>query len=147
MEPKENSEQTFSNDERMRVISGHAHRKLIALMLRRSRIAVGGEFAVSDGVLVVLVAIIDRAHGAVGLHCKSILAGLFQLREKDPQIKRAISGGLCCDHFAFVRLQKLPWPAALNKVQRTLAGAGAASEAAVQRNPASSCLSRNSPRM
>src|ERR1700716_2869567 len=99
-EPEENSEQLFSNGE-------YARQKqalfLPALVLWRSWLAVGGEFAVSNGVLVVLVAIIHRAHGAVGLHRKSILAGLFELRKEDAQIQHAIPGNVGGDHFAFIR--------------------------------------------
>src|ERR1700680_3480905 len=54
---------------------------LLASMLRRRRVAVGGEFAVLDGVFVLLVAIIDRPHGAVGLHHETVFAGLLQVRE------------------------------------------------------------------
>src|SRR5882672_7818680 len=71
-------------------------------MLWRSWIAVGGEFAIPDGVFTLLVAIVHRAHGAVGLHRKSILAGLFELREEDAQIQHAIAGNLGGDHFAFI---------------------------------------------
>src|SRR5260370_27036542 len=50
--------------------------RLLAFMLRRGGVAVGSEFAVLDGVFVLLVAIIHRAHGAVWLHDKSVFARL-----------------------------------------------------------------------
>ena len=75
---------------------------LHAFMQCRSWVAVGGEFAVPDGVLALLAAIIHRAQGAVGLQYKSILAGLFELGEVDAQIQHAISGNLGSDHFAFI---------------------------------------------
>src|SRR5260370_19383233 len=67
----------------------------------QSWVAVGGEFAVPDGVLALLAAIVYRAQGAVGLQNKSILADLFELGEEDAQIQHAISGNLGSDHFAF----------------------------------------------
>src|SRR5712672_2875840 len=39
-----------------------------AFVLWRSRVAIGGEFAVPDGIFALLVAIIHRTNGAVGLH-------------------------------------------------------------------------------
>src|SRR6266576_729018 len=83
-------------------ISWRGIEKLIALVLWRSWVAVGGEFAIPDGVFALLVAIVYRAHGAVGLHRKSILAGLFELREEDTQIQHAIAGNLGGDHFACI---------------------------------------------
>src|ERR1700704_311316 len=77
-------------------------RFLHAFMQCHSRVAVGGEFAVPDGVLALLAAIIYRAQGAVGLQYKSILAGLFEPGEEDTQIQHAISGNLGGHHFAFI---------------------------------------------
>src|SRR6478735_3581168 len=54
-----------------------------AFVLWRSRIAVGGEFAVPDRIFALLAAIIHRTNGAVGLHEKAVFAGLFEAREKD----------------------------------------------------------------
>src|SRR5260370_33758473 len=68
----------------------------------QSWVAVGGEFAVPDGVLALLAAIVYRAQGAVGLQYKSILADLFEFGEEDAQIQHAISGNLGGDHFAFI---------------------------------------------
>ncbi len=75
---------------------------LHAFMQCQSWVAVGGEFAVPDGVLALLAAIVYRAQGAVGLQNKSILADLFELGEEDAQIQHAISGNLGGDHFAFI---------------------------------------------
>ena len=72
-------------------------------MLRRSRVAVGGEFAIPDGVFALLVAIVHRTNGAVGLHDKAVFAGLFEAREKDAQVQHAIAGNLGGDDFAFIR--------------------------------------------
>src|ERR1700716_3746883 len=71
-------------------------------MLRWSGVAVGGEFAVLDGVFVFLVAIVHRANGAVGLLDKSVFAGLFERREEHAQVQHAILGNLGADDFAFI---------------------------------------------
>src|SRR5216684_4369372 len=81
---------------------GSTRRFLHAFMQCKSWFAVGGEFAVPDGVLALLAAIVYRAQGAVGLQKKSILADLFELGEEDAQIQHAISGNLGGDHFAFI---------------------------------------------
>src|SRR5882672_1176278 len=113
-ESEENSEHPFSNHNARNAGAVGAGRiaamttnrrgieRLIALMLCRSWVAVGGEFAIPDGVFALLVAIVHRAHGAVGLHCESILAGLLKLREEDAQIQHAIARNLGGDHFAFI---------------------------------------------
>jgi hypothetical protein len=44
-------------------------------------IAAGDETAVTNGVLVLVVAAIDRANTAVGLHDNSIVTGLFERRK------------------------------------------------------------------
>src|SRR5450755_658477 len=82
--------------------TAHAQLCLHALMQCRSGVAVGGEFAVPDAVFAFLAAIIHRAQGAVGLHHKTVLAGLFELGEEDAQIQHAIPGNLGSDHFAFI---------------------------------------------
>src|SRR5712671_7304080 len=74
-----------------------------AFVLRRSGVAVGGEFAVPDRVFALLVAIIHRTNGAVGLHDKAVFAGLLEAREKDAQVQRAIPGNLGDAYFAFIR--------------------------------------------
>ena len=74
-----------------------------AFVLCRTRAAVGGEFAVPDGVFALLVAIVYRTNGAVGLHDKAVFAGLFEAREKDAQVQHAIAGNLGGDDFAFIR--------------------------------------------
>lgn len=81
---------------------GSPRRFLHAFMQCQSWVAAGGEFAVPDGVLALLAAIIHRAQGAVGLQYKSILAGLFELGEEDAQVQHAIAGNLGSDHFAFI---------------------------------------------
>ena len=74
-----------------------------AFVLSRRRVAVGGEFAVPDGVFALLVAIVHRTNGAVGLHDKAVFAGLFEAREEDAQVQHAIAGNLGGAYFAFIR--------------------------------------------
>src|SRR6478672_2627078 len=74
-----------------------------AFVLWRSRIAVGGEFAVPDRIFALLAAIIHRTNGAVGLHEEAVFPGLFEAREKDAQIQYATLGNLGGDDFAFIR--------------------------------------------
>src|SRR6266478_8384070 len=74
-----------------------------AFVLWRSRVAVGSEFSVPDGVFALLVAIIHRTNGAGGLHDKAVFAGLFEAREKHAQVQHAIAGNLGGDDFAFIR--------------------------------------------
>ena len=74
-----------------------------AFVLWRSRVAVGGEFAVPDGIFALLAAIIHRTNGAVGLHEEAVFPGLFEAREKDAQVQHATLGNLGGDDFAFIR--------------------------------------------
>src|SRR5258705_3597870 len=74
-----------------------------ACVLWRSRVAVGGELAVPDGIFALLAAIIHRTNGAVRLHDKAVFAGLFEAREKDAQVQHATFGNLGGDDFAFIR--------------------------------------------
>src|SRR6476659_1734772 len=74
-----------------------------AFVLWRGGIAVGGEFAVPDGIFALLAAIIHRTNGAVGLHEKAVFPGLLEAREKDAQVQHATPGNLGGDDFALIR--------------------------------------------
>src|SRR5258707_15643129 len=74
-----------------------------AFVLWRSRGAIGGEFAGPDGIFALLVAIIHRTNGAVGLHDKAVFAGVFEAREKNAQVQHATAGDLGDAYFAFIR--------------------------------------------
>src|SRR3981081_2490006 len=65
-----------------------------ALVQSNGWIAAGDEAAVTNGVLVLLVAAIDRANTAVGLHDNSIVTGLFERREEHSQPEDAVAGDL-----------------------------------------------------
>src|SRR6266850_1534453 len=89
-----------NNSERLFSLNSACHIRA-AFVLWRSRLAVGGEFAVPDAVFALLAAIIRRANGAVGLHDKAVFADLFEVREKDAQVQHAIPGNLGGDNFVF----------------------------------------------
>src|SRR5580704_5420554 len=75
---------------------------LPAFMQGWRRVAVGGEFAVLDAVLLVRATVVGRLHGSVGLLHKSIFTCLFELREENAQIQSAIAGNLGADDRVFI---------------------------------------------
>src|SRR5258705_5154372 len=80
-----------NNSERLFSLIG-ACKTGAAFVLWRSRVAIGGEISVPHGIFALLVAILHRTKGVLGVDAKAGFAGVFSGLAKKPQVSHCLAG-------------------------------------------------------